>query len=159
MPKYKEIREKRGLQARQVAEAAGVDVTMLSRFENYRALPIPEDFRKILAALGCFAADVYSPNEVLLLPETNSVRTTGGARVQSEPDEYKMTVRLSNECREVLTKEVLHKCGYKNIGAWITECIYRLKDEYDDVVKTEKSPASRRKDHGAVGTRHTIVKP
>ena len=40
MPKFKELREERDLQAKQVAERAGVDVTMYSRFENYRALPI-----------------------------------------------------------------------------------------------------------------------
>lgn len=138
MPKYKELREKKGLQARQVAEVAGIDPTMFSRYENFRVLPIPEDFRKVVAALECSPSDVYTPDEVLLLSGTNIVKTTGGTRVCAEPIEYKMTVRLDNECREVLTKEVLQKCGYKSIGAWITVCVRKLKEQYNELLKAEK---------------------
>lgn len=132
MAKFKELREAKNLQAKQVAEAAGIDPTMYSRFENYRVLPIPEDFRKLLDVLGCAPSDIYANSEVLLLPETNNVRTVGGAKTNSEPSEYKMTVRLDNGCREVLTKEVLQKCGYKSIGEWITACIQKLKSQYSE---------------------------
>lgn len=161
MPKYRELREQKGLQTRQVAEAAGIDPTMFSRYENYRVLPIPDDFRKVLAALGCSASDVYTPDEVLLLTETNNVKATGGARASAEPSEYKMTVRLDNECREVLTREVLQKCGYKSIGAWITACVRRLKEQYKELLKEEKKNPARlgEKPHGEVEARHTTVKP
>lgn len=138
MANFREIREAKGLQARQVAEAAGIDPSMLSRYENYRVLPIPDDFRKVLQVLGCAASDIYSPDEVLLLPGTVEVKMTGGARVHAEPSEYKMTVRLDNECRATLTREVLQKCGYKSIGAWITACIRQLKERYDELLKEEK---------------------
>lgn len=144
MPKYRELRETKGLQAKQVAQAAGIDPTMFSRFENYRVLPIPDDFRKVCETLGCAPSDVYTPDEVLLLPGTVSVKATGGVRACAEPSEYKMTVRLDNECREVLTKEVLQKCGYKSIGAWITSCIQKLRERYAELSKNEKkNPAGQ----------------
>ena len=52
MPKYRELREQKGLQAKQVADAASIDATMYSRFENYRALPIPTDFERITEEIG-----------------------------------------------------------------------------------------------------------
>ena len=59
MPRYKEIREVQGLQAKQVANSASIDRIMYSRFENYRALPIPKDFEKIVEALNCLPTEVY----------------------------------------------------------------------------------------------------
>ncbi|MCM1368246.1 MAG: helix-turn-helix domain-containing protein [Roseburia sp.] len=162
MPKYKELREAKGLQAKQVAETAGVDVTMYSRFENYRALPIPVDFEKILGALECLPTDVYKPDEVQLLPNATKVEATGGARVYQEPTEYKMTVRLGNNCRDVLTKEVLQKCGYKSINDWVIACVKRLKSQYEAIQRSEqkKAPkALRNKADGAVGARQTAKTP
>ncbi|MDE6397886.1 MAG: helix-turn-helix domain-containing protein [Clostridiales bacterium] len=141
MPKYKELREEKGLQAKQVADAASIDVTMYSRFENYRALPIPDDFEKIVEALACLPTDIYTPDEVRLLPNANKVETHGGARVSHEPTEYKMTVRLGNTHRDVLTKEVLRKCGYKSINDFIIACVIRLKEQYEAMGNNEKSPA------------------
>lgn len=143
MPKFKELREEKGLQAKQVAERAGVDVTMYSRFENYRALPIPTDFEKILGALNCTPNEVYDPDEVQLLPNATKVEATGGVRTARQPDEYKMTVRLGNNHRGVLTKEVLQKCGYKSINEWVIACVERLKKQYDAIIRSEqKSPAT-----------------
>ena len=141
MPKFKELREERDLQAKQVAERAGVDVTMYSRFENYRALPIPEDFERIIEALNCTPNEVYSPDEVRLLPNANRVEATGGARATADPTEYKMTVRLGNDSRQVLTREVLQKC--------------------DAIVNAEKKPREtlRNKARGAVGARQTANTP
>lgn len=137
MPKLRELRERKGLQAKQVAERAQIDATMYSRFENYRALPIPGDFERIIEALGCLPADAYTPDEVCLLPNANKVETTGGARVSQKPDEYKMTVRLNNDCRGVLTREVLRKCGYKSINDWVNVCIMRLKSQYEMATQKE----------------------
>lgn len=161
MPKFKELREERGLQAKQVAEQAGVDVTMYSRFENYRALPIPEDFEKILGALNCTPNEVYDPDEVRLLPNANRVEATGGARVTADPTEYKMTVRLGNDSRQVLTREVLQKCGYKSINEWVAACVLRLKKQYDAIVNAEKKPREtlRNKANGAAGTKQTTNIP
>ena len=92
MPKFRELREEKGLQAKQVAEQAGIDPTLYSRFENYRALPIPTDFEKIVEALECTPNEVYSPDEVRLLPNANRVEATGGTRTAADPTEYKMTV-------------------------------------------------------------------
>lgn len=161
MPKFKELREEKGLQAKQVADAARIDATMYSRFENYRALPIPDDFERIVEALACLPSDVYIPDEVQLLPNATKVEATGGARVSQEPTEYKMTVRLGNNYREVLTKEVLQKCGYKSINDWVIACVIRLKNQYEAMVKNEKKPrnALRNKANGAVGARQSTNTP
>ena len=61
MPKYRELREQKGLQAKQVADAASIDATMYSRFENYRALPIPTDCLRIPYALLGLPTEFYTP--------------------------------------------------------------------------------------------------
>lgn len=161
MPKFKELREEKGLQAKQVADMASIDATMYSRFENYRALPIPDDFERIVEALECLPTDVYTPDEVRLLPNANKVEATGGARTSGQPTEYKMTVRLGNNYRDVLTKEVLQKCGYKSINDWVIACVIRLKKQYDAMVKNEKKlrNALCDKTNGAVGVRQSTNAP
>ena len=93
MPKFKELREERDLQAKQVAERAGIDVTMYSRFENYRALPIPEDFERIIEALNCTPNEVYSPDEVRLLPNANRVEARGESNSRSDGIQNDRTTR------------------------------------------------------------------
>ena len=161
MPKFRELREEKGLQAKQVAEQAGIDPTLYSRFENYRALSIPTDFEKIVEALKCTPNEVYSPDEVRLLPNANRVEATGGTRTAADPTEYKMTVRLGNDSRQVLTREVLQKCGYKSINEWVAACVRRLKSQYDAIVNAEKKPRAtlRNKERGAVGARQTANTP
>ncbi len=138
MPRYKEIREVQGLQAKQVANSASIDPTMYSRFENYRALPIPKDFEKIVEALNCLPTEVYEPDEVRLLPIVAKVEAVGGVRTNREPNDYKMTVRLENKHRNILTKEVLQKCGYKSINDWVIACVERLKKQYDAIMRSEQ---------------------
>ena len=106
MPKYKELREEKGLQAKQVADAASIDATMYSRFENYRALPIPDDFEKIVEALACLPTDICTPDEVRLLPNANKVETNGGARVNQEPTEYKN----DRTARQQLPRRINERC-------------------------------------------------
>lgn len=142
MPKYKEIREEQGLQAKQVANAASIDPTMYSRFENYRALPIPEDFEKIVETLNCLPSEVYTPEEVGLLPNLAKVEAVGGIRTNREPNDYKMTVRLENKHRDVLTKEVLQRCGYKSINDWVVACVEKLKKQYDAIMQSEQKKTS-----------------
>lgn len=162
MPKFRELREEKGLQAKQVAEKAGIDPTLYSRFENYRALPIPTDFEKITEALNCAPNDVYAPDEVKLLPSVKQVEATGGARTTGQPDEYKMTVRLGNNHRSVLTKEVLQKCGYKSINDWVIACVERLKKQYEIIIRSEQKKtrnALRDKASGTAGARQTTNTP
>lgn len=154
MPKYRELREEKGLQAKQVADAASIDATMYSRFENYRALPIPSDFERITEALQCLPTDIYTPEEVRLIPSVNTTEATGGAKAIREATEYKMTVRLNNDCRAVLTREVLQRCGFKSINEWVIYCVMQLKSQYEAANK-KSSEALRDKAHGAAGRQTT----
>lgn len=154
MPKYRELREEKGLQAKQVADAASIDATMYSRFENYRALPIPGDFERITEALQCLPTDIYTPDEVRLIPSVSTTEATGEAKVIREATEYKMTVRLNNDCRAVLTREVLQQCSYKSITEWVIACVMQLKSQYEAANK-KSSAALRDKAHRAVGRQTT----
>lgn len=144
MPRFKEVRASKKLLARQVAAAVGVDEGTYSKFENYRVLPIPDDFKKIISELECEPSDIYTPDEVALLP--SKIKTACGSRAFSEPNEYKMTVRLSNESRKVLTKEVLQKCGYNSINDWVKACVRRLKRQYEIILKAEKKKARQERE-------------
>lgn len=152
MPRYRELRQAKDLQAKQVAELAGIDPTIYSKFENYRVLPTPADFLKVIDVLECLASDVYDPDEATLLPQINRVETTGGARShQEKPDHYQMTVRLDNDSRDVLTKEILQKCGYKTLGHWIKACVGRLKSQYDIIVQAENKKPRQYRVNGTNG--------
>ena len=145
MPKYRELREQKGLQAKQVADAASIDATMYSRFENYRALPIPTDFERITEALQCLPTDIYTPEEIRLIPSANTAtEATGGAKALRETTEYKMTVRLNNDCRKVLTREVLQQCGFKSINEWVIYCVMQLKSQYEAANKKAPQPYATR---------------
>lgn len=135
MPKFKELREERGLQAKQVAERAGVEVTLYSRFENYRALPIPADFERIIEALNCTPNEVYSPDEVRLLPNATKVEATGGARVTADPTEYKMTVRLGNDTKALASV----KTANETLANGYNEAIKVVNDLSARVAALEKN--------------------
>ena len=133
----KEKRNAKGLFAREVADAIGMDAGLYSKIENYHVLPVPADFNGILEALGCAASEIYEPHEVALFPREKT-NATGGARTHAEPVEYKLTVRLANGDRAILTKEVLEKCGYASISDWIKKCVLRLKAQHEIIIKAEK---------------------
>lgn len=135
MPKYKELRIIMDVQARQIAENAGIDPTMYSKFENYRCLPIPSEFKRICNALNCTPQEIYNAEEVTLI--SNFGADSVVSRKDERPSGYKMTVRLSNDNREILTKEILSECGYKNIGDWVTACIQELKARYSVILETK----------------------
>lgn len=86
MPKFKELREAKGLLAKQVAERASVDVTMYSRFEKYRALPIPCDFERILDALECLPTDIYTPRRGAASTERNESRSDRRGKSRPKAD-------------------------------------------------------------------------
>lgn len=60
----KKIRLSRGLQQKELASLVGTDEPMISKFENYKCLPIPTVMALILKELGCKIEDIYEPNEV-----------------------------------------------------------------------------------------------
>ncbi len=51
--RLREIRKAKGRQQKELAEKIGTDEPMMSKFENYKCLPIPSMMRKLLKELGC----------------------------------------------------------------------------------------------------------
>lgn len=65
--RLREIRKAKGRQQKELAEKIGTDEPMMSKFENYKCLPIPSMMRKLLKELGCSRVEeIYEPHEVYL---------------------------------------------------------------------------------------------
>lgn len=70
----------------------------------------------ICKELNCERRDIYSDDE-LYLPEKKPVAKQTHTR--KEPNIYKLTVRLPERARKVLSPENLEKCGYHSLKDFI----------------------------------------
>ena len=57
--RLREIRKAKGRQQKELAEKIGTDEPMMSKFENYKCLPIPSMMRKLLKELGCSRVEEF----------------------------------------------------------------------------------------------------
>lgn len=62
--KLKEILEKKNKKAKDLAIEIGTDEPMISKFVNYKCLPIPKQMQNICNALDCEVSDIYEDDEV-----------------------------------------------------------------------------------------------
>lgn len=115
------MRIRKGRQQKELAKAIGTDEPMMSKFENYKCLPIPPMMKALCDELGCEVGDIYEPHEIFL----------------TSP---KVTVNLPPEAREFF-KEALGKCGFKDITSWVNHCFERLKAKYSQILEDEKNSA------------------
>ena len=131
--KLHEMRLQRNLQQKDLAILVDTDEPMISRFENYKCLPIPPMMSAILSALDCDLSDIYENKEITY------------KRKQREPAElncYKLTVRLPKEAKEFLNL-ALRKCGYRDVTYWIYRCYERLQKQYEIITKAESLTACK----------------
>lgn len=133
MPRLKEIRIAKGRQQKELALKIGTDEPMMSRFENYKCLPIPSMLIKLTEELECNVEDIYQPHEIYSSARPKSA----SAPKKANNETYRVTVKLRPEAREVL-KTVLKKCGYKDITDWINRCYERTVRKYEKVLAKEK---------------------
>lgn len=139
-----EIRKAKGIGQRELAEKIGTDEPMMSKFENYKCLPIPAMMKLLLKALGCNRVEeIYEPYEVYLqLANVNAAVTTE----KKESGVYKLTATLPKEAKE-LFDEALKPLGYRSITDWVKQCFERLEDTYREFKvkeKTSLTPASKK---------------
>ena len=125
----KEIRAKQGKQQKELAEAIGTDESMVSRFENYKCLPIPSVMDKLTEALKCDIKDIYSDSEVYYRKTRKKATINSG---------YKLTVVLPPDAKEFL-QTALKECGYKDITYWVWRCYERLQKQYEIIQKEKVS--------------------
>lgn len=138
--KLKEVRLQKGLQQKELANAIGTDEPMMSKFENYKCLPIPSMMRLLLQVLACDIGDIYEPNEIY----TQLVSATTRKR-KRKSDVYRLTAELPEEARAFLNGGALQELGFKDITAWVNYCYEQLKKTYKaQKEKTSSSLDSKR---------------
>lgn len=135
--RLREIRKAKGRQQKELAEKIGTDEPMMSKFENYKCLPIPSMMRKLLKELGCSRVEeIYEPHEVYL--QLASINATV-AKEEKESDIYKLTATLPKGAKAIFDK-ALKPLGYRSITDWVKQCFERLEDTYRDLQAKEKTP-------------------
>lgn len=139
-----EIRKAKGIGQRELAEKIGTDEPMMSKFENYKCLPIPAMMKLLLKTLGCNRVEeIYEPHEVYLQLANVSAAVMAEKK---ESDVYKLTATLPKEAKE-LFDEALKPLGYRSITDWVKQCFERLEDTYREFKVKEKTspvPASKK---------------
>lgn len=138
------MRIRKGRQQKELAKAIGTDEPMMSKFENYKCLPIPPMMTALCRELGCEVEDIYEPHEIFLSSPKATVKVA--KRERKKKDYYNLTVNLPPEARKFF-KDALQKCGFKDITAWVNHCFERLKAKYAQILEDEKdsAPAAKQK--------------
>lgn len=129
--KLQEQLTKNEMTGKELAEQIGTDVSMVSRFNNYKCLPIPPMLEEICKALGCEINDIYEESEIYVKPKKKAVRT------EADFENYKVTVRLPRDAKAKI-HEALKVCGYKDVTYWIYRCYERLITQYEIIKKAER---------------------
>lgn len=126
--KLKAIRDKKQITATELAIKTGTTKDWMSRFENYKCIPIPDTLKKICDILECSIFDIYNKNEINFFePQKNDLGTA--KRLEYEQQFYKLTVRLPKDCCNLLQQHNLHKCGYRNLCDFIFRCVFEFKNK------------------------------
>lgn len=131
----RKIRTQQMVKAKELASVIKKDEPMISKFENYKCLPIPEDLRKICEYLNCKIEDIYDDDELY-------VKYRSKQKEKKELDCYKITIKLPKKAREVLIKDNLKICGYDNLTHWIMCCYGEFKQKL--ATKKDRSHPERR---------------
>lgn len=120
----KSVRESRGLTQKDVAQALGMDVPLVSKIEGYRCLPIPKDMAILTELLDCEISDLYTSKEI----------TFGKKKKKQSEDVYKVCVRFPSETKERI-KELFKECGYHSVSDWVYACFRRLEKQAEIIKK------------------------
>ena len=146
MPKLRAIRIAKGRQQKELAQKIGTDEPMMSRFENFKCLPIPSMLSKLTEELGCTIDDIYEPHEIYLQGVTVKA---SAPKTKKNTEVYHLTVNLPPEAREFF-KTALKKLGYKDITDWANRCFERTRRQYEELLAKEKDSTSAAKQDSEV---------
>ncbi|MBO5415141.1 MAG: helix-turn-helix transcriptional regulator [Clostridia bacterium] len=92
--KLKQIRIAKGRQQKELARKIGTDEPMMSKFENYKCLPVPSMMKLLTEELGVSIDDIYEPHEIYM-QGVRAKESTPRKKVESEV--YHLTVNLPPE--------------------------------------------------------------
>lgn len=122
--KLKEVRSYRNIGQAEFAERVGTTSPMMSNFENYKCIPVPNMLKRMCDILECDMSDIYEDEEIYIKKNNNLI-----IRVRKQKQEYKLTVSLPEEAREVFTPTNLRKCGYHSLKDFIWHCYKRFEKQ------------------------------
>lgn len=149
--KLQEIRRERGFEQAEFAKKIETSAPMMSCFENYKCIPVPEMLKKICEVLECNIEDIYEKKEIFV----DSKEFKGQLKVKATTKSiYKLTVELPNSTRNVLTQNNLEKCGYHSLKDFIWHCCKRFERQLSIINKksTKHSNCSVEDENGLENT-------
>lgn len=130
------IRTSRNIEQAELARQIGTTAPMMSYFEHYKCLPVPEMLTQICNILKCNISDLYEDKEIYLKTVTNGCSHLK-VEDRKEPTIYKLTVRLPETKRNILTQENLQKCGYHSLKDFIWHCVLRFEKQLATTTKKD----------------------
>lgn len=125
--KLKEIRLSRGLKSKEIAVRCGTDEAGWSKIETYKCLPIPAMLNKICEELEVKPLDIYSRDEITLVPALPSKNNTHNQEA-AQSRGYNLCVFLPEEYRDKLGTWV-KELGYPTFQAWLLPYIEETEDK------------------------------
>ena len=122
MASIKDKRIEQGLTQQELAKRLDKDVPLISKFENFVCLPVPEDAHRLASVLNCNILEIYDEAEITFIQKTKSTKKPKDCDLNS----YKLTAELPRDAVNWLTKENLSLLGFASIRAWANDCYERF---------------------------------
>ena len=91
--RFKEVLEEKNVKAKDLAKIVGTDEPTMSKFINYKCLPIPKTMEKICKQLECTIEEIYKDNEVFYKKQKKSHKNS------SNPGESKCCYKQLLYCQ------------------------------------------------------------
>lgn len=127
-----------------------VDIGLVSKYENYIAMPTPKQLLAICDYFGVYPLDIYEPSEMYFDANANMASLAQiKPKKRRKANVYKLTVRLDKEACKWLKSDVLAVCGYDSISQYIRSCVAKLKEEFEARQETEHKKAARMLEHSS----------
>lgn len=125
MVRIKEKRIEQGLTQPELAKSINKDVPLISKFENFVCLPVPEDATKIAKTLKCTTIlELYDEEDLKFLEKATTPKKKRDA---VELLVYRLTADLPRNATDWLTKENLQLLQYSSIREWVNDCFNKFK--------------------------------
>lgn len=126
MVRIKEKRIEQGLTQPELAKSINKDVPLISKFENFVCLPVPEDATKLAKTLKCTTIlELYDEEDLKFLNQQQSKPKK--KRDATELLVYRLTADLPRDAINWLTKENLQLLGFSSIRDWANNCFDKFK--------------------------------
>ena len=118
-----EVRRLKNIEQADLAQRVGTNAPMMSNFEHYKCLPVPQMLKKMCEILQCNVSDIYSNEEIYINKASHNLI----AKASNEKEFYKLTVCLPDAMRKLLSPDNLMKCGYHSLKDFVWHACKRFE--------------------------------